>query len=319
MFHPTLGRWLQDDPISFGGGDANLYRTEADSPLSGLDPIGLADPITIRIDSDYYDPTVRFEMMWGRGGLSSYRNEIFRLNTYVAATATGDFLYDLLIRPVYRTGQFVVDVPQAAYDSEYQPNNPMFRAYLNHEVGLERAWPGITLDAVACIPVAKGASLTAREATALGLDRLRNRALSRAEFRFDPALETPGSTDPLTGKIRISPSLTGDELYNTIAHEQSHSAGIPTTGPLSHTRAVWNRDLYAKYDLYEYLEEAKAEAIGTGDLMRGLKYPFKVNPELSRTRMGFQGFLYVGGVGTSSYGAYNLSDFLLEKYLPEVP
>lgn len=41
MFHPTLGRWLQEDPIGFDAGDANLYRAEENSPTNLLDPYGL--------------------------------------------------------------------------------------------------------------------------------------------------------------------------------------------------------------------------------------------------------------------------------------
>src|SRR5262249_13153545 len=37
---PSLGRWLQVDPISLQAGDANLYRGEADTPINLLDPSG---------------------------------------------------------------------------------------------------------------------------------------------------------------------------------------------------------------------------------------------------------------------------------------
>jgi RHS repeat-associated protein len=38
---PTLGRPLQQDPISFAGGTTNLYQWEGDNPAGGLDPSGL--------------------------------------------------------------------------------------------------------------------------------------------------------------------------------------------------------------------------------------------------------------------------------------
>src|SRR5262249_31574006 len=41
-YSPTLGRWMQVDPISFAGGDTNLYRYVSNAPTSGFDPIGLA-------------------------------------------------------------------------------------------------------------------------------------------------------------------------------------------------------------------------------------------------------------------------------------
>jgi len=36
-----LGRFLQSDPIGFGGGDANLYRYCDGDPVNGSDPLGL--------------------------------------------------------------------------------------------------------------------------------------------------------------------------------------------------------------------------------------------------------------------------------------
>jgi hypothetical protein len=41
MFSPSLGRWLQEDPIGFQGGDANLYGYEGENPPNNLDPTGL--------------------------------------------------------------------------------------------------------------------------------------------------------------------------------------------------------------------------------------------------------------------------------------
>jgi len=37
---PTEGRWTQEDPSGFGGGDTNFYRDTADQPLSATDPSG---------------------------------------------------------------------------------------------------------------------------------------------------------------------------------------------------------------------------------------------------------------------------------------
>lgn len=41
MYHPTLGRWMNLDPVSYGAGDANLYRAYGNSPVGLLDPSGL--------------------------------------------------------------------------------------------------------------------------------------------------------------------------------------------------------------------------------------------------------------------------------------
>jgi RHS repeat-associated protein len=42
-YSPTLGRWMQVDPLGFGAGDSNLYRYVGNSPTNATDPSGLAD------------------------------------------------------------------------------------------------------------------------------------------------------------------------------------------------------------------------------------------------------------------------------------
>jgi RHS repeat-associated protein len=37
---PTLGRWVQNDPLGFGAGDNSLYRFTANNPINGTDPSG---------------------------------------------------------------------------------------------------------------------------------------------------------------------------------------------------------------------------------------------------------------------------------------
>ncbi len=41
MFSPTLGRWIQNDPIQFDAGDPNLYGFVGNSPTNFTDPSGL--------------------------------------------------------------------------------------------------------------------------------------------------------------------------------------------------------------------------------------------------------------------------------------
>jgi RHS repeat-associated protein len=40
---PDTGRWTQEDPIGFGGGEANLYSYVHNSPIRYIDPLGLVD------------------------------------------------------------------------------------------------------------------------------------------------------------------------------------------------------------------------------------------------------------------------------------
>ncbi len=47
-YSPTLGRWLQSDPIQFDSGDTNFTRYESNRPLCTVDPTGLDSTITYR-------------------------------------------------------------------------------------------------------------------------------------------------------------------------------------------------------------------------------------------------------------------------------
>ncbi len=40
-YSPTLGRWTEEDPIGYNGGDLDLYRYEKDDPPNSFDPRGL--------------------------------------------------------------------------------------------------------------------------------------------------------------------------------------------------------------------------------------------------------------------------------------
>ncbi len=42
QYDPTLGKWMSDDPIGFGGGDTNVSRYGGNSPTNGRDPSGFA-------------------------------------------------------------------------------------------------------------------------------------------------------------------------------------------------------------------------------------------------------------------------------------
>jgi RHS repeat-associated protein len=57
MYHPGLGRFLQTDPLGFGGGDANLFRYCGNDPVNGSDPSGLqwATTPTVRVDGGGVD------------------------------------------------------------------------------------------------------------------------------------------------------------------------------------------------------------------------------------------------------------------------
>src|SRR5262249_44801258 len=41
-YSPTLGRWMEQDPIGYAAGDNNLYEDEQSAPTSFTDPAGLS-------------------------------------------------------------------------------------------------------------------------------------------------------------------------------------------------------------------------------------------------------------------------------------
>jgi RHS repeat-associated protein len=56
-YHPGFARFVSEDPLSFGGGDVNLYGYVGNNPLTRLDPWGLG----------YKDVNVSFGLPFGLG------------------------------------------------------------------------------------------------------------------------------------------------------------------------------------------------------------------------------------------------------------
>ena len=42
MFDPSIGRWMEEDPLGFQAQDTNLYRYVENDPTNAADPTGLA-------------------------------------------------------------------------------------------------------------------------------------------------------------------------------------------------------------------------------------------------------------------------------------
>jgi RHS repeat-associated protein len=51
---PALGRWTQNDPMGYRGGDTNLYRNVGNHPIAVLDPLGLTEYQDCLTRSSYY-------------------------------------------------------------------------------------------------------------------------------------------------------------------------------------------------------------------------------------------------------------------------
>ena len=51
FYDPTVGRFISEDPIGFGGGDVNLYVYCGNNPVLYMDPLGLLD-LFIGVEGD---------------------------------------------------------------------------------------------------------------------------------------------------------------------------------------------------------------------------------------------------------------------------
>ena len=72
-YEPTLARWLSVDPIGFAAGDRNLYRYVGNTPITVVDPSGLACPggFSKRTAKMAADWTNRVVSTYVRSGLQS--------------------------------------------------------------------------------------------------------------------------------------------------------------------------------------------------------------------------------------------------------
>jgi RHS repeat-associated protein len=68
-YNPGSGRFMEEAPIRFSAGDANLYRYVGNSPVDSIDPFGLRGYRTI---DDRVLP-LRMQMQGGGGGGSGFR------------------------------------------------------------------------------------------------------------------------------------------------------------------------------------------------------------------------------------------------------
>jgi len=84
FYYPTIGRFVQSDPMGFDAGDANLFRYCGHDPVNGSDPLGL-DAVTERVTVtapepvDYdYDGKPLYDDRWSVfDPLNDYLNSLF--------------------------------------------------------------------------------------------------------------------------------------------------------------------------------------------------------------------------------------------------
>jgi RHS repeat-associated protein len=65
MYSPTLMRFLQNDPLGYGAGDANTYRYEGNGPTGGSDPSGEDDGYVGFFTSGFRDQILGLNQPFG--------------------------------------------------------------------------------------------------------------------------------------------------------------------------------------------------------------------------------------------------------------
>jgi hypothetical protein len=121
-----------------------------------------------------------------------------------------------------------------------------------------------------------------------------------------------GATDRF-GNITIRPGLSGQALIDTVRHESVHRFFSPRYGPLRELRADIGMLGYERSHFLRYLEEALAQTYATRSLLQGLRHPLNGAYQLSVWRVILEGGGYGIIVGGTTYGAYTLSHFILNR------
>jgi len=111
------------------------------------------------------------------------------------------------------------------------------------------------------------------------------------------------------GNITIQEGLSGRVLTETVRHEGVHRFLSPrNTGPINRFRADLGMAAYSRSHLLRYIEEAAAETVGTGNLLKGLRFPLQNDYGLSRSRLLLEAAGYFGVTAGGAYLGYELTD-----------
>lgn len=132
MFQPTLGRWMQEDPIGFAGRDQNLYRFEGNQETGSLDPLGLQTPVNYVPQP--VGPPVPYDPSnpWERDLINFYTYPEGKSIGVEAARIATHMVFD----PFYNTATGLLDmgivlsplVPRQGTRPLIGPFNPYFQA-----------------------------------------------------------------------------------------------------------------------------------------------------------------------------------------------
>jgi RHS repeat-associated protein len=111
FYSPAWGRFLQPDPIGFGGDSASLYRYCGNNPVNGSDPSGLGGGVEGHLPDE--DPSTQ-EILTGKKD-----KDIFASNFEWVINK----ILEALNRPQAPTGPFYVPPPGS--DAKVAPGQPI--------------------------------------------------------------------------------------------------------------------------------------------------------------------------------------------------
>src|SRR5579884_2534430 len=83
-YHPSLGRFMSEDPKLFDAGDYNLFRYCHNDPVDNVDPMGLEENLAQKPISAW-DPTGRAWLKQFRDGVQEVLRQIARQQAYAEA------------------------------------------------------------------------------------------------------------------------------------------------------------------------------------------------------------------------------------------
>lgn len=214
FYHPQLGRFLQKDPIGFGGGDANLFRYCGSDPVNASDPTGMyqvtLEPMLINgtpLSSDYPFGTSPqdFERMFGPtlGGANNAGPDDITAQILTGAGLATTHEASVLIPPL--------DEPEAVAADDISSSQTQYDipGAIN---ALEKAVPQYTAQFPQAPPAAP-------------IVEALKQALNQGHIQVNGGLPWGGDAMRLFGgTIYIRPNLRGNSefLAPRLAHEGEH-------------------------------------------------------------------------------------------------
>jgi hypothetical protein len=120
MYNPIVGRWMEEDPILFKAGDADLYRDVGNDPTNSVDPSGLQAEMRIvremegrDFDTSLYPgngvPYLTFSFSRARLGEKTVRGrKVVAMDVVLSAKNRGFDVDQLVMVQIVRDVRFTV-------------------------------------------------------------------------------------------------------------------------------------------------------------------------------------------------------------------